>query len=186
MTRHEQHQRTWAVHICINLAVYVSIGLPHDRAHAQRSMLMCGCGAGVDVGRHDTLVWGCVGCVGTHIALTCGDVGAGGVGTGIGRWGLLTCGHVGGRVCGWVALLVLVSCSAAHLAVLAVRHAACRAAHHAACRAVRCVVWHARCCLHPAGSLHSQVVGLDSVLHPCRFRYLRPWFHWGHQPGGIG
>ena len=60
MTRHEQHQRTWAVHICINLAIYVSIGVPHDCAHAGLSMLMRGRGAGVDVGRRDTLAWGCV------------------------------------------------------------------------------------------------------------------------------
>ena len=92
MTRHEQHQRTWAVHICINLAIYVSIGVPRDCAHAGRSMLTRGHGAGVDVGRRDTLAWGCVGCVGARITLTRGDVGAG-----IGGQGLLTCGRVGGR-----------------------------------------------------------------------------------------
>ena len=90
MTRHEQHQRTWAVHICINLAIYISIGLPHDRAHAGRGMLTCGRGAGVDIGRHNTLARGCVGCVGARITLTRGDVGAG-----IGGQGLLTHGHVG-------------------------------------------------------------------------------------------
>ena len=93
MTRHEQHQRTWAVHICINLAIYVSIGVPHDCAHAGLSMLMRGRGAGVDVGRRDTLAWGCVGCVGTHITLTRGDVGAG-----VGGQGLLTRGCVGADV----------------------------------------------------------------------------------------
>ena len=64
---------------------------------AGRGMLTRGCGAGVDVGRHNMLAQGCVGCVGACIMLTHGDVGAGGVGTGIGGQGLLTCGAVGGH-----------------------------------------------------------------------------------------
>ena len=53
-------------------------------------------GAGVDVGRRDTLARGRVACVGVHIALMRGGVGAGGGGTGVGGRGLLTRGRVGG------------------------------------------------------------------------------------------
>ena len=53
-------------------------------------------GAGVNIGRRDTLAQGCVACVGVCIALMRGGVGAGGGGTSVGGHGLLTHGRVGG------------------------------------------------------------------------------------------